>query len=248
MPDYSKGKIYKLVNSVDTKIYVGATCGTLRLRKNRHKCKSKLCPDRTVYKHLNIIGWENVDIILIEEIKCNNKMELSQRERYWIDELKPVLNMALPLRTQKEWRDDNKETLRDNKQKYYENNREIILERCKIYRDNVLDKVVVKNYNENYYKNNTDTIKDRVRVYAENNKEKVRDYQKEYYNNHKETLRDKNKIYRETNTEKIKDQRQLKKDNIKCPCGGSYDNGFNCKKVRHFRTAKHKKYLDTLIN
>jgi len=223
MPDYSKGKIYKLVNSVDTKIYVGATCGTLRLRKNAHKCKSKSDPDMTVYKHLNIVGWENVDIILIEEIKCNNKMELSRRERYWIDELKPVLNTSLPLQTYQEWYDKNKHVKLAKQKIYYDDNKEIILKRNRVA----------------------------GKIYRENNKEIIKDRRKIYRENNKEHMLEKEKIYRENNRVRVNENvaryRERKRDNIKCPCGGSYDNGFNCKKVRHFRTAKHKKYMDTLI-
>ena len=85
MVNYQNGKIYKLVNSVDDKIYVGSTCGNLRLRKSRHKSKSKLEPNRHIYKHLNEIGWDNIDIILIELYQCNSKDELHARERHWID-------------------------------------------------------------------------------------------------------------------------------------------------------------------
>ena len=41
MVNYADGKIYKLVNNVDNKIYVGSTCNPLRLRKSGHKIKSK---------------------------------------------------------------------------------------------------------------------------------------------------------------------------------------------------------------
>ena len=94
MVNYADGKIYKLVNNVDDKIYIGSTCGTLRLRKSKHKSelKNKKYPNRNVYKHLKEVGWENVEIILIENYECKCKDELHARERYWIDELKPELN------------------------------------------------------------------------------------------------------------------------------------------------------------
>ena len=53
MSIYDNGKIYKLVNNVDDKIYVGSTCNLLRVRKNQHKIKSKGKPDRRIYNHLN---------------------------------------------------------------------------------------------------------------------------------------------------------------------------------------------------
>jgi len=138
MVNYANGKIYKLVNNVDDKIYVGSTCGSLRLRKSRHKAKSNACPDRPVYKHLNRVGWDNIEIILVETYECKNKAELHARERHWIDELKPELNKVLPLQTKKEWQKkydrqryhNNKETEKERYRKYHERVREIIACPC----------------------------------------------------------------------------------------------------------------------
>ena len=168
MTDYSRGKIYKLVNNVDDKIYVGATCGTLRLRKSRHKSKSKFCPDRTVYKHFNEIGWENVNIILIEEIKCESKMELSRRERHWIDELKPDLNLVVPLRTMEEYYIDNKEIIVERSKNRYLNNKESILTKKKQYRQD-----------------NKESISIKAKEYRQDNKESISIKAKEYYQNNK---------------------------------------------------------------
>lgn len=91
MNRYQNGKIYKLVNTVDDKIYVGSTSMPLSKRKSNHKADAKT---RTsyVYQHLNGIGWGNVRIIQIEEFKCDNKQQLLTREQHYIDELKPELN------------------------------------------------------------------------------------------------------------------------------------------------------------
>lgn len=128
MVNYQNGKIYKLVNNVDDEIYIGSTCNPLSKRKSEHKKNSKLekCQNRPIYKHLIKIGWENVEIILIETYSCENKDELHKRERYWIDELKPSLNKVLPGRTEKEWRDDNRTELLVKKREYYKNNIEVI--------------------------------------------------------------------------------------------------------------------------
>ena len=37
MPDYSKGKIYKMLNTIDDEIYVGSTIETLRQRMATHR-------------------------------------------------------------------------------------------------------------------------------------------------------------------------------------------------------------------
>jgi group I intron endonuclease len=89
---YAQGKIYKLVNDVDYKIYVGSTCLALRKRLHYHKTRAKSSPTRQVYAHLSSVGWENVKIVLIEAHPCSNKDELIRHERCWVDELKPSLN------------------------------------------------------------------------------------------------------------------------------------------------------------
>ena len=89
---YNNGKIYKLVNNVDDKIYIGSSCGSLAKRKSKHKSCSKIKPNIHVYKHLNEVGWKNVKIILIESVIAENKDQLLMREQHYIDLLKPSLN------------------------------------------------------------------------------------------------------------------------------------------------------------
>lgn len=94
MNRYQHSKIYKLVNDVDNRIYVGSTCTTLTKRKNQHKYKSNKYPNRHVYQHFffKTKGWDNVRIILIENVECENKDQLRAREQHWIDTLNPSLN------------------------------------------------------------------------------------------------------------------------------------------------------------
>jgi group I intron endonuclease len=106
---YSRGKIYRLVNDIDDDFYVGSTCESLSKRKAKHKGDAKRRVDSKMYKYLNQVGWGNVHIVLIEQHPCNNVEELRARERYWIDELKPSLNKAIPLRTIEEHKQQKKE-------------------------------------------------------------------------------------------------------------------------------------------
>lgn len=143
MVNYSNGKIYKLVNNVDDKIYVGSTCNLLRVRKYKHKNEAKTTP-RKVHKHLNSVGWENVEIILIEDYECKNKDELRARERHWIDELKPELNKEIPCRTMTEWREDNKEKRLAYNKERYENKKDEILQKQKEYYNKNKEKIKVR--------------------------------------------------------------------------------------------------------
>ena len=91
MPNYANSKVYKLINSVDSKIYVGSTTVSLSMRLAKHKEDAKRRP-RPVHKHFNTIGWDTVRIILIETVNCFNREQLLQREQHYIDLLKPSLN------------------------------------------------------------------------------------------------------------------------------------------------------------
>ena len=91
MTRFSNSKVYKLINSVDSKIYVGSTTQPLSKRLMDHKSAAKKSPS-FVHKHFNKIGWDKVRIVLIETVNCFNKEQLNQREQHWIDLLKPSLN------------------------------------------------------------------------------------------------------------------------------------------------------------
>jgi group I intron endonuclease len=92
MNRYHNGKIYKLVNTVDDRIYIGSSASELSKRLYHHKKDARKRTEQKVYKELNIIGWENVRIIQIEAFRCENKQELTAREQYHMDLLKPDLN------------------------------------------------------------------------------------------------------------------------------------------------------------
>lgn len=126
---YNNSKVYKLVNDCDDEVYVGSTTEPLHKRLYKHKQKSKLCPDRRVYQHILNVGWDTVHIVLIESFSCNSKEELLRRERHYIDELRPTLNMCLPLRTFHEWRTENKEALKEKAKVYRTENIEVIKEK-----------------------------------------------------------------------------------------------------------------------
>ena len=91
MPNYANSKVYKLISSVDSKIYIGSTTVSLSTRLAKHKADAKNRP-RPVHRHFNTIGWDTVRIILIETVNCFNREQLVQREQHYIDLLKPSLN------------------------------------------------------------------------------------------------------------------------------------------------------------
>lgn len=132
MPDYKKNIIYKLCckDSNITDIYVGHTCN-FNQRKNIHKirCNNANLKEHNfrVYKFIrNNGGFNNWEMIQIEEWSCNNSKEALLRERYWVDELKSSLNHQIPMRTQKEYRNVNKNIINEYMKNYRIENREKI--------------------------------------------------------------------------------------------------------------------------
>jgi len=86
--DYTKARVYKLINDIDDTQYIGSCCTTLPKRLYEHKHMAGTHPHVRVYKHLQDIGGiTNTRIILLE--KCDNvsnEEELRKREQYYIDE------------------------------------------------------------------------------------------------------------------------------------------------------------------
>ena len=217
MVNYSNGRIYKLVNDVDDKIYVGSTTSRLSIRKCHHKKDAKRRPNTRVYQHLNQIGWDRVDIILIEKYECKCKEQLHSRERYWIETLKAELNSNIPTRTNKEWRDDNKEQIAQKYKEYYENNKEQLAQ-----------------YQKEYREEHKEQIAQKYKEYYEDNKEKIAQKDKEYYANNKEQILQKEKERYQINKAKLNQKFQ-------CECGGKYT---HANKARHMKTQKHQKYIE----
>ena len=74
--DYSKGKIYKIIDESNGDVYVGSTIQDFHTRFRNHH----------IFKGYNKIK-SNCKISLIEDYPCNNKRELEEREQYWMDKI-----------------------------------------------------------------------------------------------------------------------------------------------------------------
>lgn len=120
--DYQNSRLYKLVNTVDNKIYVGATTTMLCKRMAQHRSAAKININRPVYKHLNDIGWQYVSIELIKKFPCADKDELHKEERRYIELLHASLNKIIPTRTKREYYEDNIEHIKQ----YCKKNNDII--------------------------------------------------------------------------------------------------------------------------
>ena len=128
MPNYENSKIYKLTSLLTDNIYIGSTTLSLALRKAHHQRLYKSYKENNKSRYttsFKLFELGKVDIILIEEIKCNNKEQLHARERYYI-ETNECINKNIPLRTYKEYYQDNKKEENERSKKYAKEHREQI--------------------------------------------------------------------------------------------------------------------------
>jgi hypothetical protein len=223
--DYSKGKIYKLttIHNPDL-VYYGSTVNPLYKRKGSHKSYFKCNRlDCTSFK-LFELGIDDVEITLVENINCNSKEELHQRERFYIENNNCV-NKFIPTRTIKEYRkqnyEQNKDKIKESSKKNYEQNKDKIKQYQQEYREQNKDKLIKQrkeNYEENkdkikeqrkeYRELNKDKIKEQKKEYREQNKDKIKESSKENYEQNKDKILNRQKEYREQNKDKIREQRK----------------------------------------
>ena len=124
MRDYSKGKIYCVRSNKTDLIYIGSTIQPLYKRFNVHKTNYK----RYIkYGKINTLSYKIFElddtpyIELITNYPCSCLDELNREEGKYIRSMDCV-NKNIPGRTIKEWRDDNREHIKE----YYEANKAAI--------------------------------------------------------------------------------------------------------------------------
>jgi len=139
--DYSRGKIYKIIDNKSDLIYVGSTCEptlAMRLAKHvacyKHWKKGKM----NFVSSFNIIENGDYTIVLLEEFPCENNDQLRAREQYYKETIKSN-NKINPY---------NGLTKQERCKKYYEGNREYFKN---YYEEN-------REYFKNYYEENQEKI------------------------------------------------------------------------------------------
>jgi len=171
MPNYQNGKIYKLVSDFTDEIYIGSTTQKLCVRFAEHKRRKHNLASKVASQKLFELG--DVKIILIEECPCDNKEQLLKRERHHIENNK-CLNIQIPGRTDKEWREVNKNILALKNKKWREDNKE---------NQKIKRKIRVES--------NPDFYKEVSKKCYEKHKEKRLEDKKEYYKKIKEKRQEK---------------------------------------------------------
>ena len=122
--DYHNGKIYVLRSHQTEDIYIGSTTTKLSKRLYGHKSKFK-CWKNGKYRYVSsfeLIKYDDCYIELLQGYSCDSKMELQKREGEFIRSMKCV-NKRIEGRTDKEYRDDNKEKKKEYLKEYYQENK-----------------------------------------------------------------------------------------------------------------------------
>ena len=140
------GKVYKLTSNETDDVYIGSTTIPLYKRFHNHKYGVKRNPNlrsHALFKH------EDVKISCIYEGFFDNRKQLYDMERHYIQSEPNSLNKMIPSRTRKQYYADNRESdlakrkeyslnnlaeVRTKDNTYYELNKDIISARRKLLR------------------------------------------------------------------------------------------------------------------
>ena len=83
MYKFNFGYIYKIVNKINNKIYIGQVYNkSIYNRFNRHCVEAKSNSKSYIDRAINKYGKDNFSIELVEQ--CYSKQELDEKEKYWI--------------------------------------------------------------------------------------------------------------------------------------------------------------------
>ena len=210
---YENSKIYRLVCD-DGHYYYGSTIAELKSRYWGHKDSSKTMTSR-VYTHIRTIGWDRVQIQLVEAFSCANRTEIRMKENEYIASAK---DDPLCLNTLPAFKSDEEKHTRAVA--YYEAHKEHILSRNAAYYE--AHTGAIKEKSKKRYEENKQTIRSKNIEYIERNKDAIVKQKKESYQQNKEKIckekRDKRaadpnhaaktKAYRDKNREKINQQKR----------------------------------------
>lgn len=201
MPDYSKAKVYKLYCDDDDETYVGSTAVSLSQRFWGHKSFANRNHQSNVYRWMRDVGVNNVRIVLVENTPCTSFEEQRQHERRVCDQLHPSLNKMRPYITReekkaadREYYQQNAETIKARAQKYAQDNVEKVFETRRLYREKNAD--ALKEKKAAYYQDNIERERAKRRVYHEEHREERMQHSRQYYQENKDAILAKEKEQR----------------------------------------------------
>ncbi len=122
------GKVYRVICNETNETYYGSTVQSIKTRMYQHtranvtRCKS-------------IIDRGNYRYEVCEEVVCDDRTVLYDRERFWIQN-NECINKQIPNRKYPEFYKDNRDKILQYKKEHYQKNRQRLLD-YKKYRYNL---------------------------------------------------------------------------------------------------------------
>lgn len=130
MVNYEYGKIYKITSEKSGLVYYGSTSEYYlcqRLSGHRSQYKNYLNGKGKYNSSFELLKCEDYKMELIKNFPCNNKTQLTTEEgKYVINN--QCININIPGRTGKEYKEDNKEHYQEYKKQWYDQNKQKIKE------------------------------------------------------------------------------------------------------------------------
>lgn len=176
------GKIYRMTSRTGH-FYIGSTQRTLGLRLTHHKYNSSFRSSSKVYSHFLEVGWGDVTMELIKEVRVTRRQLFLLEE----EEVRKYIGQPLCLNTNhvkltyeevlernKEWIRKNPERRRQQMKLYQETHREELREKkSQRYLEN-RDEIIAKQ--KIYYDTHREEINRKGRIYTAKNLERIKEY------------------------------------------------------------------------
>lgn len=159
--DYSKSKIYIIRNKINDDTYIGATIQELpqHLLKQYEISREPKRASFPLTKAFKEHGYENFYIELLEPFPCDKLKQLNQRKGEIIKDLNPTLNtfkFMTRYEREKIYKKADPEKYKAWSQKYYQKNKEKLLEKAKEYRNTHSEEIYA--YKVDYRQKHKDEI------------------------------------------------------------------------------------------
>ena len=206
--DYSNTHFYKIVckDLQIEKCYVGHTTNFTK-RKNTHKnnCNNISNKNSNAYLYQFMRengGFNNFEMVLLETLDCNSRLEALRKERHYIEELNATLNQIRPHATyddrtqqaldynqrKRQDRVDKPDKYKERDKQKYQNNKEVICQKAKERYTKKMDEI--KAQKQDYYYNRGGQEKNSIRckTYREKHPEERKVSMKQWYDNMKEEV------------------------------------------------------------
>jgi hypothetical protein len=152
-------KIYKITDNTNNNVYFGSTKTTIEKRLKQHINSYNSYLKNNIRKCSSVEIIKNNDYIIELVENVNEDINHKDREAYYIKNFE-CINKVIPNRTHKEYH-----------KMYYENNKDIFIQRSKEWQHNNKDKIYT-------YK----------KIYNENNKDKINNYKKKYLDENRDLI------------------------------------------------------------